>query len=74
MVSLHDAPLSDTAQLRVFYRLAGLGCVVRLFVFYGYQGAEEDPGKLAHADWLLLAVLAEAQVVRVGQPVVIDCK
>ena len=44
------------------------GGVVFLFAIYGYQGAEEDPEKLLLTDKLLQAVLAEAQVVCVGQP------
>ena len=43
----------------------GAGGVVHLFVVKGYQGAEEDSGKL------LLTVLAEAQVVCVEQPMLI---
>ena len=45
----------------------GQGGVVHLFVVYGYQGSE-DADKLLLTDRLLQAVLAEAQVVRVGQP------
>ena len=45
--------------------------MIHLFVVYGYQGAEEDPGKLQLTDRLLQAVLAEAQVVCVGQPMLI---
>ena len=45
--------------------------VVHLFVVYGYQGAEEDAEKLRLTDRLLQAVLAEAQVVCVGQPMLI---
>ena len=45
--------------------------VVHLFVVYGCQGAEEDPEKLSLADRLLKAVLAEAQVVCVGQPMLV---
>ena len=41
------------------------------FVVYGYQGAEEDAEKLRLTDRLLQAVLAEAQVVCVGQPMLI---
>ena len=40
-------------------------------MFCGYQGAEEDAHKLQLPDRLLQAVLAEAQVVCVGQPVII---
>ena len=37
----------------------------------GYQGAEEDSDKLQLTDRLLQAVLAEAQVVCIGQPMLI---
>ena len=47
----------------------GLGCVMHLFVVYGFQGAEHDPEKLALTNRLLDAVLAEAQVGCVGQQV-----
>ena len=47
------------------------GGVVHLFVVYGYQGAEEDADKLQLTDRLLQAVLAEAQVVCTGQPMLI---
>ena len=47
------------------------GVVVHLFVVYGYQGAEEDADQLKLADKLLQPVLAEAQVVCVGQPMLI---
>ena len=47
------------------------GGAVHLFVVYGYQGAEEDAQKLQLTDQLLQAVLAEAQVVCVGQPMLI---
>ena len=47
------------------------GGVVNLFVVYGYQGAEEDAEKLLLTDRLLEAVLAEAQVVCGGQPLLI---
>ena len=45
--------------------------MVHLFVVYGYQGAEEDAEKLRLTDRLLQAVLAEAQVVCIGQPMLI---
>ena len=45
--------------------------MVHLFVVYGYQGAEEDAEKLRLTDHLLQAVLAEAQVVCIGQPMLI---
>ena len=45
--------------------------MVHLFVVYGYQGAEEDSDQLQLTDKLLQAVLAEAQVVCVGQPLLI---
>ena len=41
------------------------------FVVYGYQGAEEDADKLQLTDRLLQAVLAEAQAVCIGQPLLI---
>ena len=47
--------------------LTGKGGVSHVFVVYGYQGAEEDPD----TDKLLQAVLAEAQVVCIGQPLLI---
>ena len=50
---------------------AARGGVVHLFVVYGYQGAEDDADKLKPTDRLLQAVLAEAQVVCVGQPMLI---
>ena len=45
--------------------------MVHLFVVYGYQGAEEDAEKLRLTDSLLQAVLVEAQIVCVGQPMLI---
>ena len=45
--------------------------MVHLFVVYGYQGAEEDADQLQLTDKLLQAVLAEAQVVCTGQPLLI---
>ena len=48
-----------------------MGGVVHLFGVYGYQGAEEDPEKSQLTDQLLQAVLAEAQVVCGGQPLLI---
>ena len=42
--------------------------MVHLFVVYGYQGAEEDAEKPQLTDRLLQAVLAGAQVVCIGQP------
>ena len=47
------------------------GGVVHLFVVYGYQGAEEDADKLQLTDRLLQAVLDQAQVVCIGQPMLI---
>ena len=47
------------------------GGVVHLFVVYGYQGTEEDAHKLQLTVRLLQAVLAEAQVVCIGQPMLI---
>ena len=45
--------------------------MVHLFVVYGYQGAEEDAEKLRLTDRLLQAVLVEAQIVCIGQPMLI---
>ena len=84
VVSLGGAPLSlpsfVTPQFEEFFRLGrvlrttlptGKGGVVHLFVVYGYQGAEDDADKLQHTHRLLQAFLAEAQVVCVGQPLLI---
>ena len=69
-----------TPQFQEFFRLGRVlrttlptsrGGLVHLFVVYGYQGAEEDAEKLRLTDRLLQAVLAEAQVVCVGQPMLI---
>ena len=73
-------PSSITPQFKEFFRLGralrttlptGKGGVVQLFVVYGYQGAEDDSDQLLLTDKLLQTVLAEAQVVCVGQPVLI---
>ena len=73
-------PSFVTPQFKEFFRLGrvlrttlptGKGGVVHLFVVYGYQGAEGDADQLLLTDELLQAVLAEAQVVCVGQPVLI---
>ena len=84
VVSLGGAPLAlpsfVTPEFRKFFRLGrvlrttlptGKGGVVHLFVVYGYQGAEDDAEKLGLTDKLLQAVLAEARVVCVGQPMLI---
>ena len=84
VVSLGGAPLAlpsfVTPEFQEFFRLGrvlrttlltGKGGVVHLFVVYGYQGAEEDAEKLRLTDRLLQAVLAEAQVVCIGQPMLI---
>ena len=84
VVSLGGATLAlpsiVTPEFREFKRLGralrttlptGKGGVVHLFVVYGYQGAEEDADKLRLTDQLLQAVLAEAQVVCIGQPLLI---
>ena len=84
VISLIGAPLSlpsfVTPQFQDFFRLGRVlrttlhtaqGGVVHLFVVYGYQGAEEDAEKLWLTDCLLQAVLAEAQVVCIGQPMLI---
>ena len=83
VVSLGGGPLSlpsfITPQLKEFFRLgralrttlpSGKGRV-HLFVVYGYQGAEEDADQLLLTDKLLQAVLAEAQIDCVGQPLLI---
>ena len=49
----------------------GMGRVVHLFVVYGYQEEEEVSEKLQLTDKLLQAVLAEAHMVCVGQPLLI---
>ena len=80
VVSLGGAPLSllsfVTPQFQDFFRLGRVlrttlptaqGGVAHLFVFYGCQGAEE----LQLTDRLLQAVLAEAQVICIGQPMLI---
>ena len=73
-------PSFITPQFKEFFRLGramritlptGTGGVVHLFVVYGYQGAEEDADQLQLTDKLLQAVLAEAQVVCIGQPLLI---
>ena len=81
VVSLGGAPLTlpsfVTPQFQEFFRLGrvlrttlptGKGGVVHLFVVCCYQGTEEDAEKLQLTDRLLQAVLAEAQVVCIGQP------
>ena len=42
--------------------------MVHLFVVYGHQEAKEDADQLLLTDKLLQAVLAEARVVCIGQP------
>ena len=73
-------PSFVTPQFQEFFRLGRVlrttlptaqGGVVHLFVVYDYQGAEEDADKLQLTDRLLQAVLAEALVVCVGQPMLI---
>ena len=49
----------------------GIGCVVHLFVIYGYQGAENDPEKLQLSEHLFAVVLAEARMCCAGQPVIL---
>ena len=84
VVSLGGAPLSlpsfVTPQFQEFFRLGralrttlptAQGGVVHLLLVYGYQGAEEDAHQLQLTDRILQAVLAEAQVVCVGQPMLI---
>ena len=73
-------PSFVTSEFQEFFRLGrvlrttlptGQGGVVHLFVVYGYQGAEEDAEKLRLTGRLLQAVLTEARVVCVGQPMLI---
>ena len=84
VVSLGGAPLSlpsfVTPQFQKFFKLGRVlrtmlptaqGGVVHLFVVYGYQGAEVDADKLQLTDRFLQVVLAVAQVVCVGQPMLI---
>ena len=84
VISLGGAPLSlpsiVTPQFQEFFRLGRVfrttlptsqGGVVHLFVVYGNQGAEEDAEKLRLTDHLLQAVLVEAQMVCIGQPMLI---
>ena len=84
VVSLGGAPLTlpsfATPQFQEFFRLGRVlrttlptsgGGVVHLFVVYGHQGADEDADQLQLTDKLLQAVLAEAQVVCIGQPMII---
>ena len=81
VISLGGAPLSFTSfvtpQFQEFFRLGRVlrttlptsqGGVVHLFVVYGYQGAEEDADQLQLTDKLLQAVLVEAHMVCIGQP------
>ena len=71
VVSLGCAPLAlptfATPEFKEFYRLGR----AYLFVVYEYQAAEEDPEKLQLTDKLLQAVLVEAVVVCIGQPLLI---
>ena len=84
VASLGGASLSlpsfVTPQFKEFSRLGrvlrttlltGKGGVVHLFVVYGYQGTEEDADQLQLTDSLLQAVLVEAQIVCIGQPMLI---
>ena len=84
VVSLGGAPLAlpsfVTPEFRDFFRLGRVlrttlptsqGGVVHLFVVYGYQWAEEDAEKLRLTDHLRQAVLVEAQMVCIGQPMLI---
>ena len=81
VISLGGAPLAAptvvTPECLEFYKLGralrvtlptGSRSGVHLFVVYGYQEVEEDSEKLLLTDKLLRAVLAQAQVVCVGQP------
>ena len=73
-------PSFVTPQFQKFFRLGralrttlptAQGGVVHLFVVYGYHGAEGDARQLQLTDRLLQAVLAEAQVVWIGQPMLV---
>ena len=79
-VVLPYLPSFVTPQFQEFFKLGRVlrttlptaqGGVIHLFVVYGYQGAEEDAEKLQLTDRLLQAVLAEAQVVCIGQPMLV---
>ena len=80
LVVLLSLPSFVTPQLKEFFRLdRGLtttlptrkGGVVHLFGCLWYQRVEEDAEKLRLTDRLLQAVLVEAQMVCVGQPVLV---
>ena len=84
VVSLDGAhlplPSFVTPQFQEFFRLGRVlrttlptaqGGVVHLLVVHGYEGAEEDAENLQLTDRLLQAVLAEAQVVCIGQPMLV---
>ena len=84
VVSSGGAPLAlptfATSEFLEFFKLGRAlrvtlptdkGGVVHLFVVYGCQGAEEDADQLLLADRLLQAVLAEAQVACICQPMLI---
>ena len=84
VISLHGAPLSLPTfidpSFKEFFRVGRAmrvvlplenGCVVHLFVIYGYQGAESDPEKLQLSEHLFAAVLAEARMCCAGQPVIL---
>ena len=55
--------------LRVILPLVS-GRIAHLFVLYGYQGASEDPCKLALTNKLLESAICEARVCGTGQPVI----
>ena len=80
VVSLGGAPLSLPSFVTPHFQEgrvlrttlpSGKGGVVHLLVVYGFQVAEKDGDKLQFTDKLLQAVLAKAQVVCIGQPVLI---
>ena len=64
-------PTAQGGVVHLFVVYGYQGYEVHLFVVYGYQGHEDDADKLQLTDRLLQAVLAEAQVVCVGQPMLI---
>ena len=56
---------------RVLHAVVPLGCglIFRIFGIYGYQGADNDPEKLAVTEKLFQATLAESEAVGSNQPV-----
>ena len=84
VVSMKGAPITlptfATPEFSEFFRLGRAmrvilplanGIIAHLFVVYGYQGSTDDPHKLSLTNKLLEAVIGEARVCGVGQPVII---